>query len=53
MTESTPSSSASASGPASGAQSVIMIIAWLWVLIPFLWGVWELLIKVVPLFSAG
>jgi hypothetical protein len=25
--------------------------AWLWVLLPFLYGVWQLLVKVVPLFS--
>ncbi|WP_169736797.1 MFS transporter small subunit [Pseudonocardia spinosispora] len=39
--------------PAGGQASdtVVGVIAWLWVLIPFLWGVWQLLIKVVPLFS--
>ncbi len=26
-------------------------VAWLWVLLPFLYGVWQLLVKVVPLFS--
>jgi hypothetical protein len=26
-------------------------LSWLWVALPFLYGVWELLIKVVPLFS--
>jgi hypothetical protein len=31
---------------------VLTVIAWLWVLIPFLYGVWQLLIKVVPLFSS-
>jgi hypothetical protein len=31
---------------------VLIVIAWLWVLIPFLYGVWQLLIKVVPLFSS-
>lgn len=35
----------------SPGRTVLTVIAWLWVLIPFLWGVWQLLIKVVPLFS--
>ncbi|HEV7787564.1 MAG TPA: hypothetical protein VGP05_01015 [Pseudonocardia sp.] len=41
----------------SGAASpspirlVVTAVAWLWVLVPFLWGVWQLLVKVVPLFS--
>jgi hypothetical protein len=39
-------------GPAqSPARAVITAVAWLWVLVPFLYGVWQLLIKVVPLFS--
>ncbi|HEX4357224.1 MAG TPA: hypothetical protein VH141_06885 [Pseudonocardia sp.] len=41
-----------ASRPApSPARIVITAVAWLWVLVPFLYGVWQLLIKVVPLFS--
>jgi hypothetical protein len=36
--------------PSSG-RTVLTVIAWLWVLVPFLYGVWQLLIKVVPLFS--
>ena len=35
----------------SPARTVITVVAWLWVLVPFLYGVWQLLIKVVPLFS--
>jgi len=35
----------------SPARTVITAVAWLWVLVPFLYGVWQLLIKVVPLFS--
>jgi len=35
----------------SPARLVLTVIAWLWVLVPFLYGVWQLLIKVVPLFS--
>ena len=39
-------------GPAqTPARTVITVVAWLWVLVPFLYGVWQLLIKVVPLFS--
>ena len=41
MTDTTP-------GPQT---TVLMVVAWLWVLLPFLYGVWQLLIKVVPLFS--
>ena len=33
------------------SRTPLIVIAWLWVLLPFAWGVWELLIKVVPLFS--
>lgn len=36
--------------PSTG-RTVLTVIAWLWVLVPFLYGVWQLLIKVVPLFS--
>jgi hypothetical protein len=43
MTHSTPST--------GGASPLITAIAWLWVLIPFIWGIWQLIIKVVPLFS--
>lgn len=35
----------------SPQTTVLMVVAWLWVLLPFLYGVWQLLIKVVPLFS--
>jgi len=35
----------------SPARLALTVIAWLWVLVPFLYGVWQLLIKVVPLFS--
>jgi hypothetical protein len=36
----------------SPARGVLAIVAWLWVLVPFAWGVWELVIKVLPLFSS-
>jgi hypothetical protein len=35
----------------SATRMVITAVAWLWVLVPFLYGVWQLLIKVVPLFA--
>jgi hypothetical protein len=35
----------------SPSRTPLIVIAWLWVLLPFAWGVWELLIKIVPLFS--
>jgi hypothetical protein len=37
---------------AGAASPLVTVIAWLWVLIPFVWGVWQLIIKVVPLFSS-
>jgi hypothetical protein len=36
----------------SAARLLITVVAWLWVLVPFLYGVWQLLIKVVPLFAS-
>ncbi|HEY0573688.1 MAG TPA: hypothetical protein VGD73_06265 [Pseudonocardia sp.] len=44
MSDSTPEAT-------SPVRLVVTVIAWLWVLVPFLYGVWQLLIKVVPLFS--
>ena len=41
----------SAGGSGSAGVTVIAVVAWLWVLLPFLYGVWQLLIKVVPLFA--
>ena len=35
----------------SPGRAGLIVIAWLWVLIPFAWGIWELLIKIVPLFA--
>ncbi|GLZ55265.1 hypothetical protein Acsp07_48820 [Actinomycetospora sp. NBRC 106378] len=34
----------------SGARTVLTAVAWLWVLIPFLYGVWQLVIKLPALF---
>lgn len=46
----TSEETARGSVPSSG-RLVLTVVAWLWVLVPFLYGVWQLLIKVVPLFS--
>ncbi|WP_433802385.1 MFS transporter small subunit [Actinomycetospora sp. CA-084318] len=35
---------------ATGSRSVLMVLAWLWVLIPFLYGVYQLVIKIPALF---
>jgi hypothetical protein len=35
----------------SAGRTVLMVVAWLWVLVPFVYGVWQLLVKIVPLFS--
>ncbi|HEY4004162.1 MAG TPA: hypothetical protein VGM60_03100 [Pseudonocardia sp.] len=35
----------------SGSRTVLMVLAWLWVLVPFVYGVWQLLVKIVPLFG--
>jgi len=43
--------STSGATPLSPARIAVTAVAWLWVLVPFLYGVWQLLIKVVPLFS--
>ena len=46
--------SASAEEPAvarSGARTALLVVAWLWVLVPFGYGVYELILKVVDLFG--
>ncbi|WP_328611852.1 hypothetical protein OG943_22950 [Amycolatopsis sp. NBC_00345] len=35
----------------SGARTLLLVVAWLWVLIPFVYGVYELILKVVDLFG--
>jgi hypothetical protein len=35
----------------SGARTALLVIAWLWVLVPFVYGVYELILKVVDLFG--
>ncbi|HEX4253357.1 MAG TPA: hypothetical protein VH008_36185 [Pseudonocardia sp.] len=45
------SDSTSGATSPSPIRIVVTAVAWLWVLVPFLYGVWQLLIKVVPLFS--
>jgi hypothetical protein len=33
------------------SRSLLTVVAWLWVILPFGYGLWQLLIKVVQLFS--
>ena len=35
----------------SFGRTVLLVVAWLWVLVPFGYGVWQLLVKIVPLFG--
>ncbi|MDT8914542.1 hypothetical protein [Amycolatopsis sp. PS_44_ISF1] len=35
----------------SGGRTLLLVIAWLWVLVPFGYGVYELIRKVVDLFG--
>ena len=39
-----------ASGGSSGGRTVLTVVAWAWVLIPFLYGVYSLVLKVPALF---
>lgn len=34
-----------------GGRNVLAVIAWLWVAVPFGYGLWQLIIKVAQLFS--
>ena len=34
------------------SSPVVIAVAWLWVTVPFAYGVWQLLIKLVNLFSS-
>jgi hypothetical protein len=36
----------------SGRMSLLIALAWLWVAVPFAYGVWQLLIKVSQLFGS-
>ena len=33
-------------------RSALMVIAWLWVGLPFAYGLWQLIVKVVQLFQS-
>lgn len=33
------------------SRALVMVIAWLWVGVPFLFGVYALITKVIPLFT--
>ncbi|HEY2204570.1 MAG TPA: hypothetical protein VGH99_08850 [Pseudonocardia sp.] len=46
MTASTPGQR-----PAPANRTLLIVVAWLWVLVPFGYGVWQLLIKVAQLFA--
>ena len=35
----------------TGRMNVVIAVAWLWVALPFAYGVWQLLIKVSQLFG--
>jgi len=35
----------------SPSRTLLTAVAWLWVILPFAYGLWQLLIKVVQLFS--
>ncbi|MET7994312.1 MULTISPECIES: hypothetical protein [unclassified Amycolatopsis] len=36
----------------SGGRTLLLVVAWLWVLVPFVYGVYELILKVIDLFSS-
>jgi hypothetical protein len=38
------------SGTTSAGRTVLAVVAWLWVLIPFLYGVYSLVVKIPALF---
>jgi hypothetical protein len=46
---SSPETPGTGSGP--GGRMALTAFAWLWVAVPFGYGLWQLLIKVVQLFS--
>ncbi|MEW2505071.1 MFS transporter small subunit [Amycolatopsis sp. CA-161197] len=33
-------------------RTALLVVAWLWVLVPFVYGVYELILKVIDLFSS-
>lgn len=43
--------SAEMTSPGSPGRIALAVVAWLWVIVPFCYGVWQLLIKVVQLFA--
>ena len=52
MSEDTGPSGTGTSGDGSGGggRAVLTVLAWAWVLVPFLYGVWQLLLKLPALF---
>ena len=49
MSETTGSSPTGAGG-GGGGRALLTVVAWAWVLVPFLYGVWQLLLKLPALF---
>ncbi len=41
-----------ATGSASNGRVVLTVLAWAWVIVPFLYGLYQLLIKVPALFGS-
>jgi len=37
--------------PAERSRTLLMVVAWLWVGVPFAYGLWQLLIKLPALFG--
>ncbi|MEV4600650.1 hypothetical protein AB0K15_25035 [Amycolatopsis sp. NPDC049253] len=35
----------------STGRTVLLVVAWLWVVVPFVYGVYELILKVIDLFG--
>ena len=52
MSTRTPEDSGSpeTGAPGSGSRSVLVVLAWAWVLVPFLYGVYSLVLKLPALF---
>lgn len=46
------SADADVEAPAAGTQKVIGVVAWLWVGLPFLYGLVQLIVKIPALFSS-
>jgi hypothetical protein len=47
----TPTTESETSGRSDAGQTALLVIAWLWVGIPLLWGVYTTLMPSLPLFK--